>query len=99
MFRRLGMIAQAPVQGFSHQSCTPTGMLQCRLQPYAHKHRSIGIGLGILHRAMDVGSVLWLGMAHAVGRGSDASTTRHGRAGFGAGFNHMRLQVRPPVCY
>jgi hypothetical protein len=26
----------------------------------------------------------------------DIPTFRHGRGGFSAGFNHMRLQIRPP---
>jgi hypothetical protein len=47
---------------------------------------SIGIDIGILlYRAMNVGLVLWLGMAHVVGRGFDVPTTRHDGAGFSAG--------------
>jgi hypothetical protein len=77
----------------------PSAMCACRL-PVISISIDIGIGIGILlHRAMNVGLVLWLGMAHVVGRGFDVPTARHDRAGFSADFDHMRLQVRPPGMY
>jgi hypothetical protein len=69
-----GMAADVPTTrlgraGFSHM----------RLQASVI---STGIDIGILlYRAMNVGLVLWLGMAHVVGLGFDVPTTRHDRAG------------------